>query len=177
MDQSILHKAEVLAMVDMKLVTSSAAARSFSITPSAVSNMKARDTARQYAAAIQAGYNSKRQRLRMGRYDEVEQALLRWINDAVAIIADSHITLSSSMIRTKAMEIARELQIPDFKGSNGWWQNFQDRWGIKRHIYHGEAGGVDIEVLRPKLDELRAELHGVPAERLFNMDETGLFYK
>lgn len=64
--------------------------------------------------------------------------------------------LTDSVIRNKAKEVAKQLQIPEdkFKASSGWVENFKHRHGIRRGQFHGNGrnarlgrlhgvGGVD----------------------------------
>ena len=45
------------------------------------------------------------------------------------------------MIRNKAKEVAKQLQIPEdkFKASSGWVENFKHRHGIRRGQFHGNG--------------------------------------
>jgi hypothetical protein len=52
------------------------------------------------------------------------------------------VTLSDHNIRTRAKEIARNLQISEekFKASSGWVENFKHRHNIKRGVWNGPLG-------------------------------------
>jgi len=41
----------------------------------------------------------------------------------------------------------------------------------------GQAGSADVAGAASRIAEIRAELEPYPAERIYNMDETGLFYR
>jgi hypothetical protein len=129
--------------------------------------------------AIEAGFNAHRERLRFGKYENVESKVLEWVAKAQKLLKDSHITLSASIIRFKAADIAREMQIPNFKASRGWWDRFRKRWCLQRHVFHGEASSVDLEstTITTGIQEIKEKLAAVPADRVFNMDETGLMYR
>lgn len=49
--------------------------------------------------------------------------------------------LTDSVIRNKAKEVAKQLQIPEdkFKASSGWVENFKHRHGIRRGQFHGNG--------------------------------------
>lgn len=51
------------------------------------------------------------------------------------------ITLSDSLIRNKARDIAKALRISEdkFKASSGWVENFKHRHGIRRGVWHGDG--------------------------------------
>ena len=46
-----------------------------------------------------------------------------------------------------------------------------------RHGLHGEASSADLAQHETRLGEIQNVLEQYPPERIFNMDETGLFYK
>lgn len=52
-----------------------------------------------------------------------------------------NITLSDSLIRNKARDIAKTLRISEdkFKASSGWVENFKHRHGIRRGVWHGDG--------------------------------------
>jgi hypothetical protein len=51
------------------------------------------------------------------------------------------VQLTDSVIRNKAKEVAKQLQIPEdkFKASSGWVENFKHRHGIRRGQFHGNG--------------------------------------
>ena len=60
--------------------------------------------------------------------------------------------------------------------SNGWLEKFKKRNNIKRYRAHGEAGSVPLESL-PKERERHKLLGQFTLDRIYNIDETGLFYR
>ena len=76
------------------------------------------------------------------------------------------------MIQTQATKFASEMGVADFKASKGWLHRFLNRYGFEHINLHGEAGDVD----QRKYQE-REQLEGFDIEFIFNMDETGLFYR
>jgi hypothetical protein len=54
---------------------------------------------------------------------------------------DKKVQLTDSVIRNKAKEVAKQLQIPEdkFKASSGWVENFKHRHGIRRGQFHGNG--------------------------------------
>ena len=63
--------------------------------------------------------------------------------------------LTDSVIRNKAKEVAKQLQIPEdkFKASSGWVENFKHRHGIRRGQFHGNGRNARL-----------GRLHGVSAD-------------
>jgi hypothetical protein len=64
------------------------------------------------------------------------------------------VQLTDSVIRNKAKEVAKQLQIPEdkFKASSGWVENFKHRHGIRRGQFHGNGRNARL-----------GRLHGVGA--------------
>jgi hypothetical protein len=84
----------------------------------------------------------------------------------------------SLQIQEKALELATLLQVSNFVASSGWLESFQHRHSISLKIEHGEAGGVDINALTNWQEEvLQHELKNYGPDDIFNVDETGLFWR
>ena len=86
--------------------------------------------------------------------------------------------LSFSIIKAKAEEMAKSLGETNFKASSGWWEKVRKRNGIGKSVcLHGEAGEVDHEQIKSKIDEIRKDLESYDPENIYNWDETGLYFK
>ena len=87
-------------------------------------------------------------------------------------MSDAHLIAQAQRFRT-------ELAISDdeFKLSNGWLHNFKQRHGIKQYTMHGESGSVDTTMLAKDRQELAALIEQYEPQYVYNMDETGLFYR
>ena len=62
--------------------------------------------------------------------------------------------------------------------SHRWVQNFKKRYNIKGYTHHGEDASADIseEVLK-KMEDIKTLVSQYMSCSVFNMDETGLFYR
>lgn len=60
-------------------------------------------------------------------------------------------TLSDSLIRNKARDIAKALRISEdkFKASSGWVENFKHRHGIRRGVWHGDGKASKLSTSDP----------------------------
>lgn len=67
------------------------------------------------------------------------------------------------------------LERPKF--SHGWLHKFKQRHNIRQRIRHGEAAQVDREALEEDLKELQRICDEYQLQDIYNMDETGLFWK
>jgi hypothetical protein len=65
----------------------------------------------------------------------------------------------------------------NFKFSNGWLEKFQDRHNIRSLRVYGESGSVNMEELERALPGIRDKLRGFSLRDIYNMDETGLFFR
>jgi hypothetical protein len=75
--------------------------------------------------------------------------------------------------------LANELKIPQdvLQFSSGWLQKFKDRNGIRQRKLEGEASSADEAAIIDALPLLKERCSSYPPERIYNMDETGLFYR
>jgi len=131
----------------------------------------------------------------------MESALALWITDC----REKNIPLDTNTIREKARKLYRQFagvagtegdddeDDPDdpqpgpstaadpieFKASKGWFDRFQKRFNLKSVSLHGEAASADKEAAEKYPETFKAiiEEKGYRPEQVFNMDETGLFWK
>jgi len=86
-----------------------------------------------------------------------------------------------SLAIVKAKSIASTLSIfdSDFKASWQWLSRFRTRRGLQKMLLHGE--GVEVDKNDPELLSTLEELYSIIAqydpENVYNMDETGLFFR
>ena len=67
----------------------------------------------------------------------------------------------------------------DFKASWMWLSRFRDRKELQGVYLHGEGGEVNKEdpALLEQLNKLYDEIKAYDADRIYNMDETGIFFR
>ena len=61
--------------------------------------------------------------------------------------------------------------------SNGWLSRWKGRHGVFSVRLHGEAGGADQQGVARAQRELPGIIEKYQPEDVFNIDETGLFYR
>ena len=78
----------------------------------------------------------------------------------------------------KAKRLAKELNISEdkFKASWKWFSHFRERRGMTQMFLHGEVDKNDPTLLN-NLQVLYSEISKYEPRHVYNMDETGLFYR
>ena len=69
----------------------------------------------------------------------------------------------------------RELE--KFCASKNWCLAFTKRHSLRSQSLHGEAGSVNALAVAGDISQLRSNLAQYPPDHVYNMDETGLFFK
>lgn len=111
-----------------------------------------------------------------GQWQDLENILYEW--QQTLDLRGAYI--SGDILIEKAHQIWNSL--PQYHGqppplfSNGWLHRFKQRFNIKQHTHHGEAGSVPKEAE----EEMKA-IHTIAGQYseddIYNMDETGLFWR
>ena len=115
----------------------------------------------------------KRRNLRKTGNEEINSLIYEWFRAA----RSKNVPVSGPLIQEKAKLFAEELGIETFKASNGWLESFRKCHGIKFSILSGEAADVNEEIVINWAQRLPNLCEGFSAEDIFNVDESGIFYK
>ena len=126
--------------------------------------------------------DSKRQK--KCQYPKVEGKLYEWIE----IARVWKLPLTKNLIQTKALENYRKLQeeMPDnindskknaFKASDGWFDGFKNRYKLHSNKLSGESASSEVGKYGEELKQIGEEILKFDPDDVYNMDETGLFYK
>jgi hypothetical protein len=107
-------------------------------------------------------------------YQDVDEALAQWVEAYQA-----NINISGEMIRQKAAQFLERLHpdAPKFEFSSRWLAKFKQRHQIRSHRRFGESGDADTEIIEESLPRIRTILDQYALADIYNMDETGLFYR
>jgi len=112
-------------------------------------------------------------------YPEIDQAVLKWVN---LMRNPDHrwkpLPLSRTHVQVRARIEAELRGVTGFEASDGWFRNWRRRCliGVSTKLY-GEAGDVNVAEMEPLIEQLRDKLRRFSPNNVFNMDETGLFYR
>lgn len=82
-----------------------------------------------------------------------------------------------AICREEATLIAEKLEISDFVASNGWLEKFKQKYSICNKTVAGEAGDVGKETMECWNQRAREIKPGWIARDVWNMDETGCFWR
>ena len=123
--------------------------------------------------AVMKGKNPKTNNLKGGSYDKLDQAVYKYFLN----VRSQNIPVSGPMLKEKAMAYARQLQIADFKGSDGWLDRWKTRHGITFKTIAGEASSCTPEMTASwEQTTLPTILSSYNLADIYNADEFGLFY-
>jgi hypothetical protein len=108
------------------------------------------------------------------KYPLMEDALARWI-----LANENRINLSGEIIQEKGKHFLRALYGDStcFDFSNGWFERLKARHRIRSFRRFGESGSVDPATIESSLPRIQAVTAQFAAADIYNMDETGLFYR
>ena len=115
----------------------------------------------------------KATRVTQPRHCQLEDALFMWFTNAEA----HNLAMSDELLCLKAKELGDQLDIKDLAYSRGWLCNFKKRRGIKLRERHGESASVCAESVESGRDKLKELLKDYQLKDIYNMDETGLFFR
>ncbi len=87
--------------------------------------------------------------------------------------------VSGELVRKKATKILDRfyLRHEPFKFSSGWLETFKSCHGIRSYRRFSESGSIDMATLANTLPATREILDQYAWKDIYNMDETGLFYR
>ena len=87
--------------------------------------------------------------------------------------------MSDAILIERAKLLANGLEIPEgaLHFSVGWLQKFKIRNNIHQVKLQGEAASVNLITIADSLPQLRNICSDYSPERIYNMDETALFYR
>lgn len=110
---------------------------------------------------------------------ELDEAVYKWFSEMRnPKFRCKPLSISRAHIQARALREAEIRGLQDFKASDGWFRNWRKRFGVGASIrLCGEAGDVDVASIERPMAELRTSLKQFDPKNIFNMDETGLFYR
>jgi len=136
-----------------------------------------RDSILERSALLSEEAKQKTFTASVGRFTKLEDMLYIWIDN----MRRARLFVPPSFAIAKAKSIASTLSISDsnFKASWQWFSRFRTRQGLQKMLLHGEGAEVDKNdpELLLALEELYSIIAQYDPENVYNMDETGLFFR
>ena len=77
---------------------------------------------------------AKRQKLSVVKHKSIDKAVYKWFMDA----RERNVPIGGYIIREKALDFAKELNITDFKASDGWLDRWKNRHNV---VFRAISGG------------------------------------
>ena len=118
--------------------------------------------------------NLSRKRIKVVKYEEIDNALLRWFTGKT----EEGAAINGPILMEKANKFAKELGYDEFQCSVNWITTFKERHRIKFRSVQGEERAVDMETVEQWHQTIWPNILEIYEPRnIFNCDESGLFYK
>lgn len=124
------------------------------------------------ANSSKRGFGKKR-RIKPAKHPKLEEAVF---NEYVKM-RGGKIMPGGTWIQERARDLAESMKIVKFKGSNQWLSGFKTRFGLSTQKICGEEEKVNIEDWHEWIAKYKATLEEYPLCDIFNVDETGLYYR
>ncbi|CAK9821640.1 Tigger transposable element-derived protein 1, partial [Anthophora retusa] len=114
--------------------------------------------------------------------DEMERSLSSWIDDQ----HQNNVPLSFSIIQAKALSLHEDWKTrlnedsnTVFQASNGWFDKFKMRYSLHNIKFTGESADADKDAAKEFISSLSKIIEDgeYSPSQIFNVDETGLFWK
>ena len=77
----------------------------------------------------------------------------------------------------RARQLAKSLNVENFKFSSGWFTNFKRRYNLTMATSSGESSKVDQEEVDNWQAKYKSTILSYDPQNVFNADETGMFYR
>ena len=131
-------------------------------------------TLKRSAHMLKMAYNVNlsQKRQRKVKYPKMEEA--EWFH-----ANQDRVNMSGDLLKESARRILGRLH-PDhatFEFINGWLSSFKARHGIRSYCRFGESGSVNMALIEKERPKIRKVLDKYALADVYNMDETGLFYR
>ena len=169
---SLETKINIITAIREKGQSNSSIASQYGLSSSSISTiLKMEDSLK---GQWESNGSGQRKRQRVGRYDQIDQALMMWFTE----IRDNHnVPISGNLLKTKAKHFATQLGIGDFTASNGWLDRFKKRNNIVYKSISGESASVDSDTVSDFKEKIKSVISVYDPADVYNVDETGLFFK
>ena len=124
--------------------------------------------------ALKEGTNVKRQKLKSGKHELVDQPIFNWFLN----MGSQNVPLSASMIQQKAVIFAKESNTENFQASDGCLRQWKARNNISFKTVSRESKSVTPKMVNAWSEtSLPTLLSNYDLKDIYNADEFRLFYQ
>ena len=169
-DLSLEQKLDVINALTQKK-TQAEVAKEFGISQSQVSRILKNKEDIQEKFMKNGSVSRKRQRV--GKSADVEAALLQWFQQMRAKGAP----VNGPLLKEKAECFALSLGLQGFEATNGWLHRWKERHSLVYKKLHGESADADHQAADKWREILPSVVEGWSPGNIYNLDETGLYYR
>ncbi|CAN0298812.1 unnamed protein product, partial [Pylaiella littoralis] len=177
------EKLEVLKLLDQK-VSRVEISRRFGCGPTAIGSIR-RERKTLEAAAASSARSTSSKSARGGDFPQVDKMAMTMVEEARKVplpltrtsIESFGVAARKKPLTDETTTAADKKKLESFNVSEKWVRNFISRNRMKSVVLHGEAGSVDDGAIAEGLTEIRKACQEYELENIFNVDETGIFYK
>ena len=124
--------------------------------------------------ATTKGSNSKRQRLRLGTFANLDQTMFKWL----LVVRSRDVAVLALVFKTKATEFAEKMNVENFKASDGWLDRWYKRFNVSFKTFSGESNACIDEIVAPwEQTTLPTISSKYGLNQIYNTEKFGLFYR
>ena len=146
----------------------------FQVSVGAVSNILKRK--HEYIDDYESNKNKKvKRKLKDDTGQQINDQVYEWF----VAQRSKNIAISGPLLQEYARKVSEELNSAtnSFQASNGWLEKFKIRYNIHFRTICGESRSVDQTIVDDWKSRLLSMIEHYKPEDVFNVDETGLFFK
>jgi hypothetical protein len=169
---TLAQKIEVIKFVEAENVGVRAVAEKFDIGKTQVSDILKNKVYLSQTFVEKGSENSKR-KFPKSDGEIIDIVIFQWYLHARV----NNLPISGPLLKEKALELASEVGLNDFKASNGWLQKFKERHQISYKSTHRVSDSVKQCIVTEWFDKVKELINGYNKCDIYNCDETGLFYR
>ena len=116
--------------------------------------------------------NTKRQRLRSGSYEKLDQAIFKWL----LTVRSRDEAVSTLILKNKAIDFAEKMSIENFHASDGWLDRWKKRYNVSFKKISGEGNACTDEMNATWAETtLPTMISKYELNQIHNADKFGLF--
>jgi len=169
---TLAQKIEIIKYVEAENVGVRAVAEKFNIGKTQVSDILKNKVYLSQTFVEQGSEKSKR-KFPKSDGEIIDIVIFQWYLHARV----NNFPISGPVLKEKALELASEVGLNDFKASNGWLQKFKDRHQISYKNINANHALLKECVITEWLNSVKETIKGYKDRDIFNCDETALFYR